>query len=191
MSPAKTVKVNRAPVLTLWAAVVAERLGYDSEEALTLGKGLAGLNAQSKGRRLGIFHEAAKEKGARARKPSALAVPLLGREVPAVKTRDGIRAAVRGAPVSPESVQRYLESKFGESLDAVREAMQALARAFDRKTLERDGFSLYERFRPQIPEGTRGWGAAGELDLARIRSAGLAEGHHEKGLLARRKRDGG
>jgi hypothetical protein len=23
------VKVNRAPVLTLWAAVVAERLGYD------------------------------------------------------------------------------------------------------------------------------------------------------------------
>ena len=40
-----TVTINRAPVLTLWAAVVAERLGYDHEAALTLGKGIAGLNA--------------------------------------------------------------------------------------------------------------------------------------------------
>jgi len=31
------VKINRAPVLTLWAAVVAERLGFEWEEALTLG----------------------------------------------------------------------------------------------------------------------------------------------------------
>ena len=27
-------KINRAPVLTLWAAVVAERLGFDRDEAL-------------------------------------------------------------------------------------------------------------------------------------------------------------
>ena len=51
----KRVKINRAPVLTLWATVVAERLGYDHETALTLGKAVAGLNAQAKGRRLGIF----------------------------------------------------------------------------------------------------------------------------------------
>ena len=50
-----TVQINRAPVLTLWATVVAERLGYSRDEALTLGKAVAGLNAQSKGRRLGIF----------------------------------------------------------------------------------------------------------------------------------------
>ena len=50
-----TVTINRAPVLTLWAAVVAERLGFDREEALTLGKSVAGLTAQSKGQRLGIF----------------------------------------------------------------------------------------------------------------------------------------
>ncbi len=34
-----TIKVNRAPVLTLWAAVVAERLGFTHDEALTLGYG--------------------------------------------------------------------------------------------------------------------------------------------------------
>ncbi|HZX22934.1 MAG TPA: hypothetical protein VFF18_05315 [Woeseiaceae bacterium] len=30
------LKINRAPVLTLWAAVVAERLGFERDEALTL-----------------------------------------------------------------------------------------------------------------------------------------------------------
>jgi len=30
-------KINRAPVLMLWAAVVAERLSFDHDEALTYG----------------------------------------------------------------------------------------------------------------------------------------------------------
>lgn len=47
--------INRAPVLTLWAAVVAERLGLDHDEALTMGKALSGLTAQVKGVRLGIY----------------------------------------------------------------------------------------------------------------------------------------
>jgi hypothetical protein len=51
------VTINRAPVLTLWATVVAERLGYDHDAALPLGKAVAGLNAQSRGRPLGIFEE--------------------------------------------------------------------------------------------------------------------------------------
>lgn len=50
-----TFKINRAPVMTLWAAIVAERLGFDHDEALTLGRAVAGLNAQSKGTKLGIF----------------------------------------------------------------------------------------------------------------------------------------
>ena len=33
-----TITVNRAPVLTLWAAVEAERLGFDRNEALTMGR---------------------------------------------------------------------------------------------------------------------------------------------------------
>jgi hypothetical protein len=49
----RKIQINRAPVLTLWAAVAAERLGFHPDEALSLGKALARLNAQSKGRRLG------------------------------------------------------------------------------------------------------------------------------------------
>ena len=33
-----TVNINRAPVLALWAAVVAERLGFDRAASLTLGQ---------------------------------------------------------------------------------------------------------------------------------------------------------
>jgi len=42
--------VNRAPVLTLWVAGVAEVLGFEhDDEALSLGRAVAGLNASSKG----------------------------------------------------------------------------------------------------------------------------------------------
>ena len=42
----KAIKVNRAPVLTLWAAVVAECLGHDRETAITLGRAVAGSSAR-------------------------------------------------------------------------------------------------------------------------------------------------
>ncbi|HKI85544.1 MAG TPA: hypothetical protein VKA53_02245 [Thermoanaerobaculia bacterium] len=56
-----TITINRAPVLTLWAAVVAERLGFEWEEALTVGRAVAGLNAYAKGVRLGLFTPAPAE----------------------------------------------------------------------------------------------------------------------------------
>ena len=51
------IRVNRAPVLTLWATVVAERLGYPPETALTLGRFVAWSSARAKARRLGINDE--------------------------------------------------------------------------------------------------------------------------------------
>ena len=52
---AETIRINRAPVLTLWAAVVAERLGFDRDTALTLGQAVAGLSAYAKGVSRGII----------------------------------------------------------------------------------------------------------------------------------------
>ncbi len=48
--------------------------------------------------------------------------------------------------------------------------MEKLAKAFTPKQLESKAYGLYEKFRPEIPEGTKGWGAKGELDLEYIRS---------------------
>jgi hypothetical protein len=171
------IKINRAPVLTLWAAVVAERLGYEEETALTLGKAVAGLNAQSKGKKLGIYEEKADEEKKADQKKEEAARPefieLLGRGIPAVQTPQGLRAAEKGKPIHAESVQTYLRQKFGEDFEEARKAMQKLAKAYTPKQLESKAYGLYEKFRPEIPEGKKGWGAKGELDLEFIRS--LAE----------------
>jgi hypothetical protein len=167
------IKINRAPVLTLWAAVVAERLGYDEETALTLGKAVAGLNAQSKGKKLGIYEEKTegeKEDKKKEKKVDAEFVEVLGRGVPVVKTPRGLRAAIKGEAIHAESVQTYLENKFKDDLDNVRKAMKKLAKAYTPKQLESKAYTLYEKFRPEIPEGKKGWGAKGELDLDYIRS---------------------
>ena len=94
---------------------------------------------------------------------------LLGRDVPIVKAGRGIRAAPGGEAIKPEAVKTYLEKKFGEHLAEARAAMEALANSLTPAQLETRGFSLYEKFRPQIPEGKKGWGAKGELDLDLIR----------------------
>jgi hypothetical protein len=168
------VTINRAPVLTLWAAVVAERLGYDRDAALTLGQAVAGLNAQSKGRRLGILEDAPDhdhERQPRARQPvTPTSVPLLGRQVPVIPTAEGVRATRQDQPIDPRGVTRYVQQTFGAALPDVRAAMAALAAAYPPEQLAAKACALYERFRPAIPEGTRGWGAAGRLDLDLIRA---------------------
>src|ERR1039457_2738278 len=107
---ANKILINRAPVLTLWASVVAERLRFNHDEALSLGKALAGLNAQSKGRRLGIFKPTPKElKKVREReRGEEFQVELLGRALPAVNTDEGVRAVTKSLPIQPETVERYL-----------------------------------------------------------------------------------
>ncbi len=168
----EVVQINRGPVLTLWASVVAERLGYDHDEALSLGKALAGLNARSKGRRLGIYKPAERPEGAppkKARLGEEFWAELLGRPLPVMKTKSGTRAVEGDRPIEPAGVERYLQGKFGEALESVRKAMEELSCAFSPNELAARAFSLYESFRPQIPEGVRGWGAKGELDLDRIR----------------------
>lgn len=167
---ARTIAINRAPVLTLWGAVVAERLGFDEDEALSLGKALAGLTAQTKGRRLGIYkpHEEGAKQARQKEQDEEFWIELCGRPVPAKNTEDGVRAVHGAQTIEPESARRYLESKFGDALNAVRTALEKLAKSYPPKELAERGFGLYERFRPAIPEGVKGWGAKGNLDLGLI-----------------------
>ena len=57
MPASPPIVVSRATVLTLWATVVAERLGYPHETALTLGRYVAGSSARAKAKRLRIVEE--------------------------------------------------------------------------------------------------------------------------------------
>ena len=170
-SASRTVTINRAPVLTLWAAVVAERLGFDYAEALTLGRAVAGLNAYAKGVRLGIYEpspETVKKQRKVLGQEARLTVSLVHRAVPVARTPAGLRALAKDKPIDPASVERYLASKFGPSLDAVRQAMVKLAAAMPPREIAAEAYAHYEKFRPDIPAGVGGWGAKGLLDLAVI-----------------------
>ena len=109
---------------------------------------------------------------ARLRLGEQLHVDLLGRAVPVVRTPDGLRAVSKGKPGNPDRIEKYLAGKFGARLDDARAAMEALAASQESAELQRRGFRLYERFRPEVPAGESGWGAKGELDSAKVRADG-------------------
>lgn len=167
------IRVNRAPVLTLWATVVAERLGHPRETALSLASAVAGTAARAKARRLGIADERDRGKDAPAHTGSRETTRLLGRDVPLAHDGDGVVLADAGGgkPAPPAPVAAYVAKAFGKRLAEAREAMEALAGRFEPDELNRIGFRLYEAFRPEVPADVPGWGAKGELDLRKIRDA--------------------
>jgi hypothetical protein len=170
--PHDTIRINRAPVLTLWAAVVTERLGFAWEEALTLGRAVAGLNAYAKGKTLGLFtptRQKIKAKRETMRSEETLTVELLHWAIPAQQTDAGLRALSKDKPISPASVQQYLQSKFGIALEDAYAAMQRLATSRPPDLLAEEAYALYEQFRPAVAAGTQGWGATGTLRLDTIR----------------------
>jgi hypothetical protein len=153
--------------------VVTERFGYPPATALTLGRFVAGSSARAKARRLGIIEETqeVEERHARAAalKPQRQTVRLLGRDIPVLAAADGtLRAEDDGKPGSDRSVQSYIARAFRDRLAEARAAMDTLAASLPPEELNRIGFRLYERFRPDVPEGAQGWGAKGELRVERI-----------------------
>jgi hypothetical protein len=161
--------------MTLWAAVVAERLGFDEDEALTIGQAVAGLNAYAKGVRLGIYTPepgSLKERRKKLEPKNVLHVDVLHRAVPVVRTEQGLRALHEGKAVLPGAVRRTLVSKFGEALPEVKAAMEELAGSLSHEGLVHRAYELYEQFRPPVPPGVRGWGAPGDLDLEKVRALG-------------------
>lgn len=80
---ADTVTINRAPVLTLWVAVVSERQGHSWDAGLTFGRLVSGWLAQSKGRSLGMYEERVEEdeevREAKARRDANMGKPGGGR----------------------------------------------------------------------------------------------------------------
>lgn len=171
-----SVIINRAPVLTLWSAVVAERLGHPADTALTLGRAVAGFAARVKARSLGREERKADQDAETARlrlEPVTKPAFLLGKEIRLLPNDDGEpRAADGDQPSDPAAVRRYLAKAFGDHLADVRSAMEELAERYEPTELNRIGFRLYEEFRPEVPAGNEGWAKKAVLDTHKIREAG-------------------
>ncbi len=95
-------------MLTLWASIVAERLGYPSTTALTLGRAVAGYSAQAMARRLALVGEHEEPQGRQKSSVPRETVLLLGRRVPIMATEDGeIRAGDHGKPAPERTTLSY------------------------------------------------------------------------------------
>ncbi len=166
------ILVNRAPFLTLWASVVARRLGYDENEALTLGRAVAGQTAAEKGKRLGILQprpgDERQQLQDRRQDVGAESIRFMGRTIPCLRTALGLRAMTEARPADPETVRRYLETKFRDGLLLVEEKLVALAGSFSSEELEAKAMDLYMQMRPEVASGTAGWGRQGHLDIGAI-----------------------
>ena len=100
---ADVIKINRAPVLTLWAAVVAERLGFDRDTALTLGQAVAGLSAYAKGVSLGIIEptpDLVRERGERLAEGEQLPSTCSAGPCPWCGRRTGCGRSARASPAT-------------------------------------------------------------------------------------------
>lgn len=131
-----------ALVLTLWASVVAERLGHPPDLALSLAKSVAGTAARAKARRLGIAEESdqAKDRHDAAPAPPQRTTLLLGKQIRLSIDKDGVVLADAGGKPEPAGpVRAYISKAFGEHLAAVRGAMEDLASQFDPQELNRIG----------------------------------------------------
>ena len=189
------VSINRAPVLTLWAAVLAHvgpaQLPWLS--ALTVGKAIAGMIAQARGRSLGTFDSSVgnshkRQKTEQEKEAEASDVQVMGIKVHMARVGEHSYATISNKPVNASQVDSYIHSQFATHRPRVLAVMNYLARCMMARGADgeadvagRYAFTLYETFRPNMADGSQpGWGQKGELDLRNMAEMGKNELHMAK-----------
>jgi len=148
--------INRAPIMTTWAMVVAERLGFRREEALSIASVYTEMNAVSKGSSLGIIKKDQSAAGEVLASPSQPHIDLMGRRIPLLSDKDGQWRALTpaGTPVWPESAYSYMTNALRQTTPYIIGAMRLLAATYTAAELNQKGFGFYASFRPQVEQ----WG---------------------------------
>jgi len=173
-SPSKNeITINRAPVLTLWSATVTHFL-YPSlswSTCLSAGSAISAICAISKGRSIGMISEPDEEQKEERKKKKESDVGFEELEVMhfKLKMKDGIAFVGRKKQSGSEGA---LKGKFGDAYENVRgvfeEGLEKWREGKREKDLDEKAFRMYEKFRPEVPVGQRGWGRKGVLDLEKV-----------------------
>lgn len=167
------IQINRAPVLTLWAASVACFL-YPSlswPTCLSAGSAIASLCAVSKGRAIGTIDQPSDRDTSsdhpKQPRDDEDEINVLGFKL---HIKDGV--VVIGGD-KKKGNEKALESKFGaEEEHEARECFQKCLETWKghEKELSKKAFGMYEKFRPEVASGQRGWGRKGDLSLEKVES---------------------
>lgn len=171
----KPIIINRAPVLELWGACVAHFLHPDFswDLCLSIGSSISSITAISKGRSIGTIPPPDESKDDASKDQSK----KKGGDLPMVKvmgfpmTLKNDSVIVKGKPKTTREVslvRKYgSDESYGKAKDAMIEALQDWKGKED--DLDAKAFHMYERFRPDVAKGQKGWGRKGELHLSKVR----------------------
>lgn len=168
------IHIESTPVLILWVTVVAERLGYSSEEALTYGRWISSVLEQSKGEAMGVLQKrrdkTSEPKTKRRKKENTdnrHVEVFVNIDIP-VKKKNGMLLAVekgQGEPIDHKRVQEYLIACLGEKdLETAKDAMKKLAETVPREELKDKAYEIYEMVRPEW----HAWNKKSTLDLNKV-----------------------
>ncbi|KAF8195809.1 hypothetical protein K438DRAFT_785329 [Mycena galopus ATCC 62051] len=162
----KSTVVNRAPLMTAWSTLVAERLGFQREEALSIASVYTEMNAVSKGVSMGIYKPGTQfKRGIEAVKGGSQPyVELMGRR-PLFKTQNSQwRALSNGTAVQPSTAFSYISRALRQTTPHIIGALRLLSESFTPTELNVQGFALYADFRPEV----KGWGERAEVKCETI-----------------------
>ncbi|KIY74050.1 hypothetical protein CYLTODRAFT_406103 [Cylindrobasidium torrendii FP15055 ss-10] len=138
----RSVVINRAPIMSAWALVVAERQGFQRAEALSIASVYTEMNALSKGVSLGVYKE-------------KQAVIEGGNQPSLYRTKSQQwRALLNGTPALPTAAFSYISRSLRQTMPFVVGALRLLADSYNPSELNEKGYSLYCDFRPDVS----GWG---------------------------------
>jgi hypothetical protein len=173
------VIINRAPVLHLWGACVAQFLHPELawSTCLSIGQAISTICAISKGRSIGAIEkpEDTEERKRKKEEQRKKAEGLEEVEVMQFHLRmkgdwDETQVVLSGKNVSGS--EEGLKRKVGDGYEAVRDAMTGALESWkgEEDELSKEAFGMYEDFRPSVVKGKGGWGRKGELSVERIES---------------------
>ncbi|KAJ7276479.1 hypothetical protein B0H12DRAFT_24606 [Mycena haematopus] len=162
----KSTVVNRAPLMTAWSTLVAERLGFQREEALSIASVYTEMNAVSKGISMGIYKPGTQYKRSTeaSKGGSQPYVELMGRR-PLFKTQNSQwRALSNGTVVQPSTAFSYICRALRKTTPHIIGALRLLVESFTPEEINARGWALYADFRPEV----KGWGERAEVKCETI-----------------------
>ncbi|KAJ7228585.1 hypothetical protein GGX14DRAFT_547571 [Mycena pura] len=160
----KSTVVNRAPLLTAWATLVAERLGFQREEALSIASVYTEMNAISKGVSMGVYKQGSEIGMEASPGGSQPYVDLMGRR-PLFRTQSSQwRALSGGVAVQPSTAFSYISRALRQTTPHVIGAMRLLVTSYSPEEINTKAWGLYAEFRPEV----NGWGARAEVKCEMI-----------------------
>jgi hypothetical protein len=170
----KPVIINRAPVLELWGACVARFLHPELSWGLCLsiGSSISTITAISKGRSIGTIAppdptKKEEERGAGNQDKKGDEISVMGFPM----TIKGDSVLVKGKPKTAREVNLVRKYGSDETYGKVKDTMTEALEDWKGKEadLDAEAFHMYEKFRPAVAKGQKGWGRKGELHLSKVR----------------------